>query len=179
MSKKVLVRLTAIICVCAVVVALAMAAQAVRARAGYVLKRNEGEGLPAMGTIIKASPLTGSQQMEVFLSALPVGFATGTHVHHEADELFFIVKGTGTAQLSGKEISIQSGDVIFIPKGEDHRVQVTGTEPMETLYLVDRPGLASEFREAHALAKAGKFNLSVEEVNKISRKFGTTYKTAK
>jgi hypothetical protein len=43
--------------------------------------------------------------------------------------------------------------------------------------VVDRPGLASDFREVRSEAVAKKRRLTLEEWNRISEKYGTTHKT--
>jgi hypothetical protein len=45
------------------------------------------------------------------------------------------------------------------------------------VFFVDRPGLASEFREYQTEAAAKKRRLTLAELNRISQKYGTTYKT--
>lgn len=144
---------------------------------GYVLKRNEGERLFGGATIIKASPRTGSQAAEMFWSALSAGFSTGIHVHHTADEFFYVLSGTGVALVAGKEVPIEAGDVVFVPRGQDHRLKTMGASPLEIVFLVDKPGLANEFREGHATSDGGKVALTLQDLNRISEKYGTTYKT--
>ncbi len=143
----------------------------------YVLKRGEGEQLFDGQTLIKASPRTGSQGGEMFWSALGSGFSTGIHVHHVADEFFYVVSGAGVALVGGNEVPIETGDVVFVPKGQDHRLKTSGNVPLEIVFLVDRPGLGSEFRDSHVKSDGGKVALTLEQLNQISQKYGTTYKT--
>ncbi|MGD8634511.1 MAG: cupin domain-containing protein, partial [Anaerolineales bacterium] len=94
---------------------------------GQVLKRGEGEllDLPIGPWIIKAGPETGTQGAELhMLDAVP-GFSTGLHVHFDKDEFFYVVEGQGSATIDEKETPIGKGDVLFIPKGHDHRVSNT------------------------------------------------------
>ncbi|MCZ6671580.1 MAG: cupin domain-containing protein [Verrucomicrobia bacterium] len=144
---------------------------------GYVLKRGEGEALFDGQTLVKASPRTGSQGGEMFWSHLGPGFSTGIHIHHAADEFFYVVSGAGVALVGDKEVPIETGDVVFVPTGQDHRLKTSGGVPLEIVYLVDRPGLASEFRDGHVLSDGGKVPLTLEQLNQISQKYGTTYKT--
>ncbi len=144
---------------------------------GYVLKRGEGEALFDAQILIKASPRTGSQGGEMFWAKSGPGSSTGIHVHHVADEFFYVVSGAGVALVGGNEVPIETGDVVFVPKGQDHRLKTSGDVPLETVFLVDRPGLASEFRAHHVKSDGGKVALTLDQLNQISQKYGTTYKT--
>jgi mannose-6-phosphate isomerase-like protein (cupin superfamily) len=145
---------------------------------GYISKPGDGEHLPGeRRTILKASPQTGTQGVEMFRDTMPAGASTGVHVHHQADEFFYVVSGTGLALVDGKEMAVEADDLIFVPKGHDHRVKSSGPMPLELVFLVDRPGLASDFRESRSKEAAKKTPLTLEERNRISEKYGTTRKT--
>ncbi len=60
--------------------------------------------------------------------------------HHEAeDELFFVVKGNLRIKLQDREISLNEGEFVIIPKGVEHcpvaeqEVQVLLLEPKSTV----------------------------------------------
>lgn len=142
-----------------------------------VIKYGDGEKLFGGSVIIKASPKTGSQGAEMLWNAMAPGQSTGIHLHSRADEFFYVIAGSGLALVSGQEVSIAAGDVIFIPKGEDHRVRSSQGEPLELVFFVDKPGLASGFRDLYAELEKGKWPPTLEQVNEIARKYGDAYKT--
>jgi mannose-6-phosphate isomerase-like protein (cupin superfamily) len=143
-----------------------------------VLKPGDGERLPGeRRTFVKASPQTGTQGAELFRDTMPPGTSTGVHVHHQADEFFYVVSGQGLALLDETELPVGADDIVFVPRGHDHRVKSSGPAPLELVFLVDRPGLASDFREGRSNAAAKKRRLTLEEWNRISEKYGTTHKT--
>ena len=145
---------------------------------GGVLKPGEGERLPGeRRTLVKASPRTGTQGVEMFRDTMLPGTSSGVHVHREADELFYVISGKGVALVDGTELPVETDDIVFVPRGHDHRVKSSGPMPLELVFLVDRPGLASEFREARSEAVVRKRRLTLEEWNRISEKYGTTHKT--
>ena len=42
--------------------------------------------------------------------------------HHEAeDELFFVVKGSLTIQLRGKDVVLSEGEFLIVPRGVEHK----------------------------------------------------------
>jgi len=143
---------------------------------GYVVKRGEGERYFDGGMIVKASPRTGSQGAEMIWQFLAAGTATGRHVHHEADEFFYVIAGRGSAFVEGREMPIEAGDVVFVPHGEEHRLRSAGPDSsLEIVFLVDKPGLAEEVRASHARAEALGRDLTLEELNVIAERNGTTY----
>ena len=145
---------------------------------GYVLKSGDGERLPGeRQTLVKASPRTGTQGVELFRDSMVPGASTGIHVHQQADEFFYVVSGRGFALVDGNELSIEADDFVFVPKGHEHRVKSVGPTPLELVFLVDRPGLASDFRESRSEQVARKRRLTLDEWNRISKKYGTVHKT--
>jgi mannose-6-phosphate isomerase-like protein (cupin superfamily) len=61
------------------------------------------------------------------------------HHHEEEDELFFVVKGKLLIKLRDRDIRLQEGEFVIIPKGVEHlpiaeqEVQVMLLEPKSTL----------------------------------------------
>jgi mannose-6-phosphate isomerase-like protein (cupin superfamily) len=61
------------------------------------------------------------------------------HHHNEEDEMFLVIEGAFTMQLRDKDVNLEKGDFIIIPKGTEHRpiaeneVQVMLFEPATTL----------------------------------------------
>jgi mannose-6-phosphate isomerase-like protein (cupin superfamily) len=47
------------------------------------------------------------------------------HVHSNANEMQYILEGTGTIWLGDKEVRVRPGDLVIIPKGTPHG----GTKP--------------------------------------------------
>ena len=143
---------------------------------GYVLKPGEGEDPVGDGLdFIKASPSTGTQGT-VFVEARErPGSTSGVHVHLVADEFFYVLGGRGRILLGEEETEITTGDMIFVPVGIDHRVTSSQDDPLHIIFILDRPGLDEQFRlEAKSLDRT---KLTLEEFNKITRKYGTVYKS--
>jgi mannose-6-phosphate isomerase-like protein (cupin superfamily) len=49
----------------------------------------------------------------------------GKHMHPNANEIQYILEGTGTIWLGDKEVTVKPGDLVIIPKGTAHG----GTKP--------------------------------------------------
>lgn len=138
-------------------------------RHGYVLNDGEGEAA-CCGVSIKASPKSGTQGGVMLVQPMQPGFSTGLHYHQVADEFFYVISGTGTATISGRDYDVKPGDVMFVPAGEDHRL-TAGVETMEILEFLDKPGLDDDFRAEIEEP------VTLEKVNAVSIPHGTVYKT--
>ena len=61
------------------------------------------------------------------------------HHHAEEDEMFLVLEGSFTMELKDKNVLLEKGDFIIIPKGTEHRpvahteVSVMLFEPVSTL----------------------------------------------
>ncbi|WP_017210200.1 cupin domain-containing protein [Clostridium beijerinckii] len=61
------------------------------------------------------------------------------HIHDDEDEMFYVVKGLLTVKFRDKDIRLQEGETIIIPKGTEHmpvaieEVHVLLIEPKSTL----------------------------------------------
>ena len=68
------------------------------------------------------------------------------HKHDDEDELFFVISGTLLIKLRDKEIKINAGEFIVIPRGVEHcpfaedEVHVMLIEPKTTLNTGDNQG---------------------------------------
>ena len=51
---------------------------------------------------------------------------TPKHLHANANEMQYILDGTGTIWLGDKEVTVKPGDLVIIPKGTPH----AGTKPV-------------------------------------------------
>jgi len=143
-----------------------------------VLKVGQGELVSDCGTLIKAGRESGTHGAVLVLDPMVKDASTGFNYHREADEFFYVLPGSGSADIDGQTYQIESGDVIFIPAGHDHRA-VAKSEGLEVLIFLDKPGLDDEFRGAHRRFDFEGESFALEELNKIANKYGTVYKTLK
>ena len=68
------------------------------------------------------------------------GAAIGYHPQKE-DEVYYILSGTGTMQMNGKEFPVQAGDAILTLPGSSHGLKQTGKDDLVLLISYDKqPG---------------------------------------
>ncbi len=79
---------------------------------------------PLPGTSRRLLPLARSSTAAVFVLRLAPG-TLAPHRHPHADELVQVVSGHGRMQLGGETREVGPGDLVVIPRGVVHAVEVT------------------------------------------------------
>ena len=75
--------------------------------------------------------------------------------------------------MDAKEVPIERGDVVFIPRGHDHRIRnAEERETLELVFLLDKATLTRPCPELERLVQQGNLPRTTEEMNRISRKCG-------
>lgn len=57
------------------------------------------------------------------------------HTHPTMEECFFFLKGTGVYTVAEQTIPLEQGVFVRIPAGVPHRLEATGSEPLEYVYF--------------------------------------------
>ena len=63
-------------------------------------------------------------------ATLRAGQGTRAHYHPKAEEIYYILKGSGRMRMSGGERLVGPGDAIAIPKGVPHQIFNEGPEDL-------------------------------------------------
>lgn len=76
-----------------------------------------------------------AETSEVFIVVLEPGEAPPLHVHHDTEQVFYILEGKGLLQIgeSAERHLVQPGDVVRIPPHTDHRICCEGDKPLRYL----------------------------------------------
>ncbi|MBI5650171.1 MAG: cupin domain-containing protein [Chloroflexi bacterium] len=72
---------------------------------------------------------------EVFIVVLESGQAPPLHVHHDTEQIFFVLEGKGLLQIgeSAERFAVTPGDVARIPPSTSHRIFCDGDKPLRYL----------------------------------------------
>ncbi|MBI4789960.1 MAG: cupin domain-containing protein [Chloroflexi bacterium] len=72
---------------------------------------------------------------EVFVVVLEPGEAPPLHVHHDAEQIFYVIEGTGRLEIGEelKSYGVKSGDVVRIPPHTFHRIHCTSPKALRYL----------------------------------------------
>jgi quercetin dioxygenase-like cupin family protein len=99
---------------------------------------------------------TGGSIM-MFEETIPAGTGSTFHLHHDSDEVAYILSGEVTFKI-GDGVSLHgAGECAFIPRGTPHAWKSTGAETARVLFL-------------YTHAKAGGL---IEEQQRTGRKFAS------
>ena len=144
---------------------------------GYVLGPTEGEHLirNAGSLFIKVDPSRGSNSMALGTQQLPIRTGIKIHQHHEADEILFVLEGSGFGILGDDRMPIEKGSAIFVPKSAWHGVENPDSELL-LLWVVAPPGLEAFFREVGSAPGAPPKDFTSAQLNDIAQKHGVRFK---
>jgi mannose-6-phosphate isomerase-like protein (cupin superfamily) len=70
----------------------------------------------------------GSRNLSVTWVEVPPGAEQRSHSHEEAEQVYVIVRGSGTMTVSGDKETVQAGDLVFIPAASDHGIRNDGPD---------------------------------------------------
>jgi mannose-6-phosphate isomerase-like protein (cupin superfamily) len=100
---------------------------------GVAVIAHAEDGVPvrAFGNeiLFKLSSEQSGGALVVGLASVRAGNAVPMHLQEREDELFIIVDGTYRFWVNGRQTDVQSGALVFIPRGSPHRFQVLGERP--------------------------------------------------
>jgi mannose-6-phosphate isomerase-like protein (cupin superfamily) len=101
----------------------------------YALNRDEGIAdlwWPFGPVVGRYTIKAAAEQTEGRLIQLVVrdsrGAATPLHIHHDADESFFVIDGAITVHVGDERYEAKSGDFVFAPMGVPHAFVVTSEQ---------------------------------------------------
>jgi len=70
------------------------------------------------------------------------------HIHVGSDEIQYIISGSGTFWLAGKQVDVHPGDLIIIPKGTQHAGNVATNGEFKALSIKIPPQAPGDFHLA-------------------------------
>ncbi|MBA2667755.1 MAG: cupin domain-containing protein [Trueperaceae bacterium] len=79
---------------------------------------------------------------EVFISVMEPGEAPPMHVHHDTEQVFYVLEGRGRLEIRGESegVEIEPGDLVRIPPSTYHRVWGVGERALRYLVVDCFPG---------------------------------------
>ncbi len=76
-----------------------------------------------------------AETSEVFIVVLEPGEAPPLHIHHDMEQIFYVLEGTGALQIgeTPQHYRVKPGDLVRIPAHTYHRITCTGSQPLRYL----------------------------------------------
>lgn len=99
----------------------------------------------------------GSRHMTVTWVDVPEGVSQQLHSHEEAEQVYVIVRGTGTLSAAGDTQTLEPGDLALIPPATDHTIANEGSEPL-SLVSVQSPAVSVEETFGRQLAEVAGYD---------------------
>jgi mannose-6-phosphate isomerase-like protein (cupin superfamily) len=107
-------------------------------------------------------------------NAAPAGYsAVPFHIHHGAEEAFYILEGTMTVTTPEREVKAQAGSFVLIPRGTVHAFANHEAAPLRWLTFIS-PGWVSAWieEEGALLEETGTQEPDIARQNAIYEKYG-------
>ncbi|EKQ67821.1 mannose-6-phosphate isomerase [Leptolyngbyaceae cyanobacterium JSC-12] len=92
-------------------------------------------------------PQSANMSLTLCVEIFDVGGRTPPNRHQLAVEMFFVLKGEGTATCDGKTVPIRAGDSILVPPTGIHEICNTGSDRLYALcFMVPNEDFAELIR---------------------------------
>jgi mannose-6-phosphate isomerase-like protein (cupin superfamily) len=93
----------------------------------------------------------GSRNCSVTWLEVPAGASEELRSHEEAEQVYVVVKGTGTMTATGDTQNLAEGDLVLIPPATDHSVANEGSDVL-ALVSVQSPAVSADELYSRRLA---------------------------
>jgi mannose-6-phosphate isomerase-like protein (cupin superfamily) len=98
------------------------------------------------------------------------------HKHLDNDEVIFIQRGAGIITLDEEQIGVQTGSVVFVPRGTWHGLENSGTETIRMVFQYTPAGFEEYFVENGTPVGESPKARAREEYATTEKKYGMIYK---
>jgi len=94
------------------------------------------------------------------------------HVHHDTDELFYVLAGTYEFLIDGQRIEAHAGTHVLVPRGHPHTFWNAGAKTAICLIILSPAGFEDYFRDlAEGLAANGSDEAAVDVRRTLSARY--------
>jgi len=97
----------------------------------------------------------GSRNLSVTWLELPSGAEQALRSHEEAEQVYVVVRGTGSMSVAGDTQQVSEGDLILVPPATDHSIANDGEAELACLSVQSPPVAASELYSDQLAEVAG------------------------
>lgn len=101
-----------------------------RDRSAVIAQRPGSELRPLIDRT--TSPIT---QCSLAEETLQPGCSVAPHHHREMEEIYYILAGSGVMSVGEEQREVAAGDAIYVPRGDKHTLENTGTEPIRLIVI--------------------------------------------
>ena len=105
----------------------------------------------------------GSRNVSVNWLEVPAGASSELRSHEEAEQVYVVVKGSGTMSATGDTQNLAAGDLVLIPPATDHAVANDGDETLALISVQSPAVSADELYSLHLATQAAGYDDYEEE----------------
>jgi mannose-6-phosphate isomerase-like protein (cupin superfamily) len=105
----------------------------------------------------------GSRNLSVNWLEVPAGASEELRSHEDAEQVYVVVRGTGTLSATGDTLKLSEGDLVLIPPATDHSVANDGPESLALLSVQSPPVSAEELYSRRLAVQAAGYDDYEEE----------------
>jgi mannose-6-phosphate isomerase-like protein (cupin superfamily) len=139
--------------------------------AAFILRPGDGRAIDLGGftMTVKATETETRGAFTLLEADEPAGFGPPLHIHHDADEAFYVLDGEYVMFIEEREERCPAGTFVFIPAGVRHGFRV-GHRPSRKLNLYTPAAMLGYFDELSAVLNAGEGDPDV--LSAIAARYG-------
>lgn len=89
--------------------------------------------------VLRSPHIDNAEHVAVGFSALPPGHSSESH-HHVAEEIAYVLAGSGYVEIDGIRYPIEPGSLVFTPSEAPHRTASTGNDPLVIAWVYSPAG---------------------------------------
>jgi quercetin dioxygenase-like cupin family protein len=112
----------------------------------------------------------GSPELFMGYEDIAPGLAIPFHRHPTADEIVFVHRGSGVAQVGQREAAFTEGATVYIPRNVRVSIRNTGTTPLSIVFIFSKPGFEEFMRDNSVPTGQPVLPLSEAELARIREK---------
>lgn len=130
---------------------------------GTVIPPDQGPAMqhmsPGRSVVLKLLSGQTDESLMMFEEATPAGTGTPVHLHHDSDEMTYVLKGEFAFKIGEEVTTGGPGTCAFIPRGVAHAWKNIGSDPGLALFMYTPADAGKLFEE---LKQAGRSLASME-----------------
>jgi len=118
---------------------------------GLVVPAGQGPAMehvsPGRSVVLKLLSGQTDENLMMFEEAAPAGTGTPMHLHHDSDEVTYVLRGQFTFKIGDEVTTGGPGTCAFVPRGAAHAWKNIGAEPGLALFIYTPAGAGKLFEE--------------------------------
>jgi len=141
---------------------------------GFVVLPGQGpvwEMAPGRSAALKLQSGETAESVMIFEETAPAGTDTTFHIHHDSDEVMYVLSGEITCKI-GDQVTVGGpGTCAFMPRGVAHAWKNTGLETARALFIYT-PGGAGKFFEEQTRLQRSFASMDDREIAEVFQRHG-------